>query len=58
MGAEKLCRWIARHLPRGIVYFAAIRLVAYATRGRYSTTIVPELSAMDAIGRWERYDAD
>lgn len=44
---------IANLLPRRIVYFAAIRLAAFATTGKYSTQIVPELTVMDAIKRWE-----
>ncbi len=27
--------------------------LAHATQGKYGTTIVPELSMMDAIKRWE-----
>lgn len=50
---DKVCRWIAWKLPKKLVYFCAIRLLAYATTGRYSDTIVPELSGMDALGRWE-----
>jgi hypothetical protein len=52
---EKLFWWIAFHLPEKIVYFATIRLVAYATGDeKYKHTIVPELPAMEAIGRWEK----
>ena len=53
MTREKFIRWIVWKLPSDIVYWAAIRLVAHATQGRYSSTIVPELSAMDALKRWE-----
>lgn len=41
-----------RCLPRGVVYWAAIRLMAHATQGPWSNQIVPELSAMDALKRW------
>lgn len=40
-------------LPRNLVYWCAIRLMAHATQGRYSTQVVPDLSAMDALKRWE-----
>ena len=53
---EGLPTWIAWRLPRRVVYFAAIRLMAYATTGKYSDTVVPELEGMDAIERWEAKD--
>ena len=36
-----------------IVMWAAFRVIAYATQGKYGMTIVPELTAMDAMKRWE-----
>lgn len=42
----------ANMLPDWLIYWAAIRLISYATTGKYSSTIVPELSAMDALQRW------
>ena len=50
---EKIWIKLAWLLPRKLVLWAAIRLAAYATQGDYSNTIVPELSMMDAIKRWE-----
>jgi len=44
---------IAWMMPKKIVYWCAIRLIAFATQGKYSGTIVPDLTAMDAIKRWE-----
>ena len=49
----RISRWIAYHLPKWVVYFATIRLIAHATTGKYSNTIVPELGAMEALERWE-----
>ena len=49
---ERITRWVAWHLPRDIVYWAAIRLLVNATTGLYSSTLVPQLSAMDALTRW------
>jgi hypothetical protein len=53
MRAEKIWQWLAWRLPRGLVYWCAIRVMAHATTGRYGTTVVPELPAMEALSRWE-----
>ena len=50
---EKFVMWIAWKLPRYLVMWCAVRVVAHATQGEYGSTIVPELSAMDALKRWE-----
>jgi len=42
--------WI---LPKSIVYFCAIRLIAHATTGKYSYQNVPKLSAITALKRWD-----
>ena len=44
--------WICSKLPKTLVYYCANNLVAYSTTGKYSTTIVPELTAMDALKRY------
>ena len=49
----RVSRWVADHLPKWIIYFATIRLIAYATSGRYSDTGVPKLGAIEAVKRWE-----
>lgn len=49
---ERIWLWIARRLPRKLVYWATIVLIAEATRGPYSTQIVPDLTAMDALKRY------
>jgi len=49
---EKLYKWLAWKFPRDLVKWASLRLIANATQGQYSTTIVPELTAMDALKRW------
>jgi hypothetical protein len=51
---ESIKIWIVWHLPRWMVYWASIRLVAHATQWAYSDQIVPDLRAMDALKRWER----
>jgi hypothetical protein len=51
--AEKALMALVWRLPRRLVYWCAIRVVAHATQGPYSAQIVPDLSAMDALKRWE-----
>ena len=43
---------LVRLLPKKLVYFCFIHVTAYATTGKYSNTVVPELSCMDAIKRY------
>lgn len=50
--SEKIWVAIAWALPRKLVYWASIRLMSAATVGKYSSQVVPELSAMDALKRW------
>lgn len=50
--AGKLGRAIVWKLPRRLVYWCAIRLMANATVGPYSDQVVPELTAMQALERW------
>lgn len=49
---EKMILWFIWKLPRFVIYWASIRLISNATTGQYGNTIVPELSAMDALQRW------
>lgn len=51
---ERLAWKIAFLLPKKIVYFATIRLIAHATQGKYGNTLVPELPAMEAVARWSK----
>jgi hypothetical protein len=50
---ENIQTWIAWRAPRWLVYWCSIRLMAYATQGEYSDQVVPDLTAMDALKRWE-----
>jgi hypothetical protein len=47
--------WLAFRLPRSLVYWCAILLIAHATTGPHGSQVVPELRAMDALQRWD-YD--
>lgn len=51
---EKLQRKIAWILPRSIVMWCFVRVVAHATTGEYSNQIVPELTAIEALDRWDK----
>ena len=44
---------IAWLLPKWLIYFASIRMIAHATQGKYGHTMVVDLTAMDALKRWE-----
>jgi hypothetical protein len=48
-----MIKWIAWRLPKRLVYWAAVRLVAHATQGVYGNTVVPDLTAMEALRRWQ-----
>lgn len=50
---ERVCTAIAWRLPRRLVMWCAIRVIAHATQGPYSGQVVPELTAMDALKRWD-----
>lgn len=49
---EKALRWLAMRLPKRIVMLSYFNVVSTATTGKYGDTVVPELTAMDAIQRW------
>lgn len=51
---DKFLLWLAHKLPRRLVMWCAVRVGAYATTGKYDTTIVPELTFMDALQRWDK----
>ena len=46
-------RWIANHLPCSIVYYAVVRVWAYATTGKYGGTEVDDLTVSAALSRWQ-----
>ncbi len=53
MNLEPLMKWLAWKLPRQLVLWCAIRVVAHATTGKFSNQVVPDLTAMDALKRWD-----
>ena len=50
---ENFCIWVAWKLPRKVAYWAAIRVMAHATQGKYENQEVPALLAMDVLKRWD-----
>ena len=50
---DKMVMWIAWHMPKWLVYWCSIRLMAHATTGKYGNDIVDSVSIMDALKRWE-----
>ena len=52
---ERFVIWFVWKLPRIIIYWATIRLTAEAGQGKYSSDTVDELTAMDALDRWEEH---
>ena len=49
----RFTKWLAWKLPRSVVRWCTIRLLANATQGKYSNQAVPELSVIDALKRWD-----
>ena len=49
---EKGMYKLIRMTPSKLKYFIAIDVLGYATTGKYGSTVVNELTAMDAIGRY------
>lgn len=54
---DKIMIKIVWALPRRLVYWCAIRVMATATTGEYSSTIVPELTGMEALKRVDHWAA-
>lgn len=50
---EKLWMWLAWKLPRGLVCWCAVRVFANATTGEYGHVLVPEVTMIDALKRWD-----
>jgi len=51
--SEKILMGIAWSLPKKLVMWCAVRLMAHATTGQYSSQIVPDLTIIDALRRWD-----
>ena len=51
---ECLYRWLAYRLPRGVVYYAAIRMWAHASTGQWSNVEAPGVTLQEALTRWDK----
>ena len=49
---DRISMKLAWMLPKRLVYWCAMRMIAHATSGEYSNQEVPGLTAMTAIERW------
>jgi hypothetical protein len=49
---ENAIIWIARRLPKQLKMRVYFDILAHATTGKYEKTIVPEITAMEAIDRY------
>ncbi len=53
---DNIYRWIARKLPKRIIYFVVIEVWAKTTSGEYGNTVVNELTIEKALNRYiEKY---
>ena len=48
----KLWYWLVERLPKTLVYFCFMHVMAHSTTGKYGNTVAPELTGMDAIKRY------
>ena len=49
---EKLWIWLAWHLPKTLVKWTSIRLMAHATTGEYGSQETPSVTCVEALQRW------
>lgn len=49
---DKFYQWLAWKLPRRLVTWASIRLMAAATTGKYAHVVTPEVTIIEALQRW------
>lgn len=50
---ERLLIKLVWRLPKFVVRWSFIRVVSFATTGKYENQVTPELTALDALDRWE-----
>lgn len=50
---DGLWLWLVRFIPRSVVYWAGVRLLAHATSGQYSDTHVANVSGIEMLRRWQ-----
>ncbi|KKL99074.1 hypothetical protein LCGC14_1818080 [marine sediment metagenome] len=50
---QKFWMWLAWQAPHNLVKWCSYRMAAHATQGIYGHCIVPEVTMMDALKRWD-----
>ena len=50
---DKVWMWIAWHLPKELVKWCAIRLMAHATTGQYGQVNTTKTTIIESLQRWE-----
>jgi hypothetical protein len=50
---DRVAIFVAWHLPRRVVRWTAIRLICHATQGKWNHTVIPDLTAIEALTRWD-----
>ena len=50
--SERIWIWIAWHLPKELVKWCAVRLMAHATTGQYGYVNTPATTIIEALQRW------
>ncbi len=48
----KVPMWVAFRAPKWLVSWCYIRVVSFATTGKYGATLVSEITALEAYDRW------
>lgn len=51
--AERFWCWLAWLLPRDLVMWCAVRLMAHGTGGPYGNTDPSDLNVLEALKRWK-----
>ena len=49
---DGICRFIVRHVPKRLIYFATLGVWAKTTTGIYEDTLVCELTIDEAVRRY------
>ena len=55
IGYTKMWYWFVRwFIPKRLMYFCFMSIMAHATTGKYSDTVVPDLTGLKAIARFSK----
>lgn len=49
---SSLWYWVVRLLPKKLIYFCFMKVMAHATTGKYGDTVVPQLTGVEAAQRF------